>query len=361
MSDTLTARDKYHLKKYGSVDSPVRLAMKNGGSVVEHRDTLIKQFKNGGFTNTFPWEENPNTPENRIEAEAYNRRQEQRTRDKENEFNNPSTRRLVGEALQLPYRWLSNPQRIIGDITGDRINPNSRKDILEDRRNSINGQSNINRAIWGLPSAIYNTASLIYGGPKQAASMLASNYMADSNILEGTGTATGIATGWPNNQLMRNFSEEAKRSGGMTDFKQAIENYEKGDYAWGVANTLSGIGGVFDTSGAPRNSIPYWIDKGLEATNYISDAIDIARPVYPYVKDIPSKVNKAYSDYKKKQEIDRQRTESARKNKEADARRESDKRIRENGIIIPSEANNYRMFKPKNELKEITVTGKRKK
>jgi hypothetical protein len=49
MSDTLTARDKYHLKKYGSVDSPVRLAMKNGGRVVEHRDALLKQFGGGGF------------------------------------------------------------------------------------------------------------------------------------------------------------------------------------------------------------------------------------------------------------------------------------------------------------------------
>ena len=47
MPDTLTARDRYHLKKYGSVDSPVRLVMKNGGSIVEHRDVLLKQFGNG--------------------------------------------------------------------------------------------------------------------------------------------------------------------------------------------------------------------------------------------------------------------------------------------------------------------------
>jgi hypothetical protein len=40
MPDTLTARDRYHLKKYGSVDSPVRLAMKNGGTVAEHRDAI---------------------------------------------------------------------------------------------------------------------------------------------------------------------------------------------------------------------------------------------------------------------------------------------------------------------------------
>lgn len=327
----------------------MRLHIKNGIRDLNGIRESYNTYANGGFTNKFPWEENPNTPENKEAAKRYLEREEERRIAKENEFNNPSTRRLIGEALQLPYRWISNPQRIIGDITGDKINPNSRKDILEDRWNSINGQSNISKAVWELPSAMYNTAAGIAGGP-YAASALLSNYMADSNVLEGIGTASAMATGVSRNPFINNISEKQKYSGGITDLKQSLQNAREKDYGNAAINALTGISGIFDTSHltGPLGTVGKVVDTGIETLNKFADFRDMGKSFgYDIVdapKDIKDKSVELYNKYKKNKELERQRAELARRNKANDDRRESLERIKRDNIIIPSEENNYRMF-----------------
>jgi len=54
MPDTLTARERFNMKYYGGIESPVQLAIKNGGTVAEHKDTVIKnKAKDSVSTNNY--------------------------------------------------------------------------------------------------------------------------------------------------------------------------------------------------------------------------------------------------------------------------------------------------------------------
>jgi len=343
----------------------MRLHLSHGINSLDDIRESYNTYDGGGSTNKFPWELNPNSPENREETQQYLSRQQERINAKENEINNPSVGRLAGEALGTPYRWMANPQNIVGDITGYNIGPNSQQDILSARRNNVYGRNNLQEAVTMFPSALYNSASVI-GGAAMTAQMLAGNYMASSPAMEGIGTLAGTSMGIPNNTFINKLSEKQKRAGALTDIKQAIQNVREEDWKNAALNSVTGVSGLWDTTRytGPLGVTGKVIDFGLERLNDYTDAKGVAGAFNYNIDNLPkdaiAKSKKLYAEYKRKQEIDRQRAESARKNKEATDRRDSLERIKKNNIIVPSKENDYMMYKPKNQLPEIIVIGRKK-
>ena len=75
------------------------------------------------------------------------------------------------------------------------------------------------------------------------------------------------------NVLRPQLNEQAKRIGGINDFKQAKEEFRQGNITKGLFNIATGLGGVYDSNLIPW-AVPKYIDKSLELMNLAGDAND---------------------------------------------------------------------------------------
>lgn len=77
------------------------------------------------------------------------------------------------------------------------------------------------------------------------------------------------------------LNEQSKRIGGINDFKQAKEEFKRGNIKKGIFNVATGIGGVYDSSWIPGRYDDY-IDKALEVLNLAGDTNDAIKAVKKY-------------------------------------------------------------------------------
>ena len=311
MPDTLTARDKYHLKNYGSVDSPVRLAMKNGGSITEYRNTLLKQFDKGGFVNEKV------TNDNTQVADAV----------ASNVPNNVNDRiRPIEMSDEQYYKYL---QSIQPSSTIKPLTPEQKRDVdvASDRE--------------------YWTSDLY-----------ANQRIADAK--KGISAATAVTSFIPGP-----IGVASRFINVGLDADQFAQDKD----LWSAANATTGVPKFYgdwnlqDMTNNPKLKIPLAaIDKTADFIGRYDTADDLSiGALSDELKTKADSLKDIYSDYKKKQEIDRQRTESARRNKELTDRRDALERIKKNNVVIPSKDTDYMFYPKKNILPEVVVTGKKKK
>jgi hypothetical protein len=193
----------------------IRLHLQNGVTDLKDIRESYNKLSDGGDVNS-----DANVQKRIAERQAANSREAVVNY----EVDNPSIRTQVGEALQLPYRWMVNPQNIIGDVTG--YGPSSQNDFRQARRNiaETGNSGNFNWAAGNLPAALYNVSEMTTG-PVGAARNLMANYMADDTILEGVGTGTAAALGYAGDKYnigkLSKGSENLKRMGAIADFRQS--------------------------------------------------------------------------------------------------------------------------------------------